>query len=136
MEEVRRKLLQDMGFSEKAIAVLDQNLNMESMSDPTISEQHQGACGDILFLTLRIEDLVITDAKFEYIGCAGLQSCASAVTSMIRGKTLEEAYGLDSRQIIDWLEGIPQQKYECAEIASTCLHKAIDNYRGTGLHVL
>jgi NifU-like protein involved in Fe-S cluster formation len=136
MDEVRRKLLLDMGFSEKAIGLLDQSLNMESMQDPTVSEQHQGTCGDILFLTLRIDKQVITDAKYEYIGCAGLQSCASAMTTMIKGITLDEAYKLDARQIIDWLEGIPQQKYECAEIASACLHKAIDNFRGATLRVL
>ena len=136
MEEVRRKLLHDMGFSEKAIGILDQDLNMESMQNPSVSEQHQGTCGDILFLTLRIEKQVITDAKYEYIGCAGLQSCASAMTAMIKQKTLDEAYELNARQIIDWLEGIPRQKYECAEIASTCLHKAIDNFRGATLRVL
>jgi len=125
-----------MGFSEKAITILDQNLNMEVMQEPTISEQHQGTCGDILFLSLHIERDLITDAKYEYIGCAGLQSCASAMTTMIRGKTIDEAYKLDARQIIDWLEGIPKQKYECAEIANSCLHKAIDNYRGTSLRVL
>jgi NifU-like protein involved in Fe-S cluster formation len=136
MEEIRHKLLSDMGFSEKAIAILDRNLNMEVMDNPTITEQHQGTCGDILFLSLRITDRMITDASFEYIGCAGLQSCASAMTEMIKGKSLEEAYRLDARQIIDWLEGIPRQKYECAEIANTCVHNAIDSYRGIALKVL
>lgn len=128
MEEIRHKLLSDMGFSEKAIIILDQNLNMEVMDNPTITEQHQGTCGDILFLSLRIKDQVISDARFEYIGCAGLQSCASAMTEMIKGKSLEDAYLLDARQIIDWLGGIPRQKYECAEIANTCLHNAIDSH--------
>ena len=136
MEEVRRKLLRDMGFSEKAIAILDQNLNMKTMHNPTISEQHQGICGDILFLSLRIENNIIKDAKYEYIGCAGLQSCASAMTTMIRGKSLDEADKLNAQQIIAWLEGIPKQKYECAEIANSALHKAINNYRGTALKVI
>lgn len=136
MDEVRYKLLQDMGFSEKAITILDQNLNMEDLQNPTIIEEHHGTCGDILFLSLRIDDNVITAAKYEYVGCAGLQSCASALTAMIRGKTVDEAYKVTPRQIIDWLEGIPEQKYECAEIASDCLHRAIDHYRGTALRVL
>ncbi len=136
MEEIRHKLLSDMGFSQKAITILDQNLNMEVMQNPTVSVQHQGTCGDILFLSLHIENNLISDAKYEYIGCAGLQSCASAMTTMIKGKTLEEADKLDAHQIIHWLEGIPKQKYECAEIANSCLHKAIDNYRGLSLRVI
>ena len=98
------------------------------MENESIKAQHQGTCGDILFLSLRIKDQVISDARFEYIGCAGLQSCASAMTEMIKGKSLEDAYLLDARQIIDWLGGIPRQKYECAEIANTCLHNAIDSH--------
>jgi hypothetical protein len=39
-----------MGFSEKAVAILEQNLNMGSMDQPSITKQHQGSCGDILFL--------------------------------------------------------------------------------------
>ena len=57
-----------MGFSKKAVAILEQNLNMGSMDQPSITKQHQGSCGDILFLSLRISDDRIVDAMYEYIG--------------------------------------------------------------------
>ena len=136
MESVRKKLLLDMGFSEKAVRILDMNMNMGTMSTPSITQQHQGTCGDILFLSLQIKDDIITDAMYEYIGCAGLQSCASALTEMIKNKDINNALKINVKDIIDFLEGIPRQKYECAEIAYNALQMAIQNYRNPELKVL
>ena len=136
MEQTRQKLLIDMGFSKKAITVLDNKINMGTMNKPSITEQHQGSCGDILFLSLKIDNNIITKALYEYIGCAGLQSCASALTTMIKGKSLEEAAKIETNDIIDYLEGIPPQKYECAEIARDTLRKALHNWKNASLKVL
>jgi nitrogen fixation NifU-like protein len=136
MNEVRQKLLLDMGFSEKAVSILEKKINMGTMNQPSITEQHQGSCGDILFLSLKIEENLIKDAMFEYIGCAGLQSCASALTELTKNKTLEEAEQIDIKEIIEYLNGIPEQKHECAEIARDTLYKAINNWRNPELKVL
>ena len=136
MEEVRQQLLLDMGFSQKAVNILEQELNMYSMENPTISAKHKGTCGDILFLSLKIENEKITNAAYEYIGCAGLQSCASALTEMIKGKSVNTALKFEIDDIINYLEGIPRQKYECAEIARDCLHKTIQNWKNPGLKVV
>jgi NifU-like protein involved in Fe-S cluster formation len=136
LEVVRKKLLLDMGFSDKAVSILDQNLNMGTMKDPSITEQHQGSCGDILFLSLKIEEGIIRDAMFEYIGCAGLQSCASALSEMIKGINLEEAEQIEIEDVINFLEGIPKKKYECAEIARDTLRKIIQNWNNPTLKVL
>jgi len=125
-----------MGFSEKAVLILEKQINIGTMNQPSITEQHQGSCGDILFLSLKIEDESIKEAMFEYIGCAGLQSCASALTEMIKNKTLEEAAKIDVNEIIDYLNGIPEQKYECAEIARDTLGKAIQNWNNPSLKVI
>jgi NifU-like protein involved in Fe-S cluster formation len=136
MKQTREKLLLDMGFSEKAVSILDKKINMGTMEQPSITEQHQGSCGDILFLSLKIDDNIIKEALYEYIGCAGLQSCASALTTMIKGKSLDEAGEIDINDIIEYLEGIPHQKYECAEIARDTLRKAIHNWKNASLKVL
>jgi NifU-like protein involved in Fe-S cluster formation len=136
LEIIRDKLLLDMGFSEKAVSILNQKLNMGTMKDPSITEQHQGSCGDILFLSLKIEGSIIHDAMYEYIGCAGLQSCASALSEMIKGRTLEEAARIEIEDIISFLEGIPEKKYECAEIARDTLRKIIHNWKNPTLKVL
>ena len=136
MDEIHRKLLLDMGFSEKAVTILDQKLNMGTLQKASITEQHQGSCGDILFLSLIIEDQTIKDAMYEYIGCAGLQSCASALTEMIKGMALQQAEKIEIENIIDYLGGIPKKKYECAEIARDTLRKAIRNWQNPELKVI
>ena len=131
MDEVREQLLEAMGFSKKAITILRENVNMYTMENPSISEKHQGSCGDILFLSLKIEKNKIQDAAYEYIGCAGLQACASGLTEMIKGKSITEAAKYEVQDIIDYLEGIPEQKYECAEISRDTLRKAVDKWKET-----
>ena len=131
MDEGRQQLLEDMGFSPKAISILENNLNMYAMENPSITEKHQGSCGDILFLSLKITSNSIENAAYEYIGCAGLQACASALTEMIKGKRLDEAANIGVKDIIDYLEGIPQQKYECAEISRDTLRKALMKWKET-----
>jgi len=79
-----------MGFSQKAITMIGQILNLGTMQNPTIAEEHQGSCGDILFLSLKIESDIIKDAMYEYIGCAGIQSCASAIIEIMRGMSLHK----------------------------------------------
>ena len=135
MDQIRQKLLLDMGFSPKAVKILQDEVNMGTMDSPSITEQHQGSCGDILFLSLKINGDIIEDARYEYIGCAGLQSCASALTSMIKGISLSEAGQIEIDQIIAYLEGIPKQKYECAEIARDALRKAIHRYLNPDLRM-
>ena len=131
MDEVREQLLEAMGFSKKAISILRDSVNMYTMENPSITEQHQGTCGDILFLSLKIDEDKIQDAAYEYIGCAGLQACASGLTEMIKGKNITEATHYEVQDIIDYLEGIPEQKYECAEISRDTLRKAIEKWKDT-----
>ena len=128
-DQMRQQLLSEMGFSDKAIGILEQNLNIGIMDSPSITAQHQGTCGDILMLSLQINDNYIQDAMYEYIGCAGLQACASALTEIIKHKDIDTLLNLEITDIIDYLESIPESKYECAEIARNTLIKAINDYK-------
>jgi NifU-like protein involved in Fe-S cluster formation len=128
-DQIRRQLLSEMGFSQNSIQILEQNLNMGIMDDPTITAQHEGSCGDILMLSLRIRNNYIEDAMYEYIGCAGLQACASAMTEMIKQKSIDSLLKFGANDIIKYLGGIPESKYECAEIARNTLYSAINEYK-------
>lgn len=125
LDETRKQLLSAMGFSEKAIAVLDQNLNIGAIDNPTVKAQHQGSCGDIMILSMKVNNQIIEDAKYEYVGCAGLQSCASALTEIIKGKDINQAKSIEAEELVEYLGGIPENKFECAEIARDTLRKAI-----------
>ena len=128
-DQVRQQLLSEMGFSQKAIHILEQNLNMGIMDDPSITAQHEGICGDILILSLRINNNYIEDGMYEYIGCAGLQACASAMTEIIKQKSIDSLLKFDANDIVEYLGGIPESKYECAEIARNTLITAINDYK-------
>lgn len=130
MDEMRKELLAALGYSKKAIDILDRELHYGLMDDPTVRVKHQAGCGDVLFLSLKIDDELISDAAFQFVGCSGLQASASGLAEMIIGKTIGDVENLDTQAIVEWLEGIPQNKYECAESASITLRKAIAEYRG------
>jgi len=129
MDEMRKELLSALGYSDKAIHLLDTELHYGVMENPTVHVKHQAGCGDVLFLSLDLDGELIRDAAFQFVGCSGLQSSASALTEMIIGKRIPEVEGIRMIDVVKWLEGIPENKYECAEAASITLRKAIEHWR-------
>jgi len=87
------------------------------------------ACGDILKVYLKIENNIIADAKFKTFGCAAAISASSLATTMVIGKTLEEAEALTNKQVIKELGGLPPQKTHCSVLAEEAIKDAIKNYR-------
>ena len=128
MDEKRIPLLQAMGYSEKAIQFILNKTNVGEIASPTVSAKNQGTCGDIMILYLSIQDNIVTEAKYDYIGCAGLQAAGSALTEMIKGKTLNSIRDIESDDILIFLGGLPKQKHECASLASITLKKALEAY--------
>jgi nitrogen fixation NifU-like protein len=127
-QEKRIPLLQAMGYPDKAIEFIINKTNVGEIPSPTLSAKNQGTCGDIMILHLKIEQDIITDAKYDYIGCAGLQAAASALTEMIIGISLRSAGKIESQDILTFLGGLPEQKHECAQLASNTLKKALETY--------
>ncbi len=117
-----------MGYPDKAIDFILNKTNVGELEKASISAKEQGTCGDIMILHLDIQDEVIREARYDYIGCAGLQAAASALTEMIRNVPLAEAQKIESKDILDYLGGLPQQKHECALLASNTLKRALKDY--------
>lgn len=86
-------------------------------------------CGDIMRITMRIEDNVIKDAKFKTFGCAAAITSSSVATELIKGKTVEEALALTNDRVLKELGGLPEQKIHCSVLAEEAIRSAIENYR-------
>ncbi len=87
------------------------------------------SCGDIMQISLKIENDVIIDAKFKTFGCAAAIATSSTATDMIKGMTVEEALKVTNKQVIETLGGLPAQKIHCSVLAEEAIKKAIEDYR-------
>lgn len=85
-------------------------------------------CGDIMRITLKIDDGVITDAKFTTFGCGSAIATSSMATEMVKGKPVEEALELSNQAVVEALDGLPAQKLHCSVLAEEAVKAAVKDY--------
>lgn len=116
-------------YNEKVMEVFKNPQHMGEVENyNAIGTVGNEVCGDIMQITMRIEDNVIKDAKFKTFGCAAAVASSSTATGLIIGKTIEEALKLTNKQVIEELEGLPPQKIHCSVLAEDAIRLAIDSY--------
>ncbi len=127
MSEVRN-LLKTSGYSDRAIEYYENHLNVGIIENPDAHSIFTGPCGDTMEIFLKITSDIITEAKFQAIGCAGSFTSGSALTKMIIGKTLIDCEKLDENDVLNHLGKMPEQKVHCARLSVLTLKKAIEQY--------
>ena len=120
-----------MAYSEKVLDHYENPRNVGKMdiTDPTVGTGMVGApaCGDVMKLQIKVEDDVITDAKFKTYGCGSAIASSSLLTEWVKGRTLQEAKDIKNTDIVEELN-LPPVKIHCSVLAEDAIKSAIKDY--------
>ena len=121
-----------MAYSDKVLDHYENPRNVGSFdkSDSSIGTGMVGApaCGDVMKLQIKVNNGIITDAKFKTYGCGSAIASSSLVTEWVKGKTLHEAGTIKNSQIAEEL-ALPPVKIHCSILAEDAIKAAINDYQ-------
>jgi len=107
------------------------NVGKMDMNDPNVGTGMVGApsCGDVMKLQIRVEDNVITDAKFKTYGCGSAIASSSLLTEWVKGKTTQQIEKIKNTDIVEALS-LPPVKIHCSVLAEDSIRAALADYQG------
>ena len=121
-----------MAYSEKVVDHYENPRNVGSFdkSDTDVGTGMVGApaCGDVMKLQIKVEDGVITDARFKTYGCGSAIASSSLVTEMVKGMTLDQASAIKNSELAEEL-ALPPVKIHCSILAEDAIKAAVADYR-------
>jgi nitrogen fixation protein NifU and related proteins len=84
--------------------------------------------GDVMRLQIKVEDGIITDARFKTYGCGSAIASSSLVTEWVKGKTLDAAATITNSEIAEEL-ALPPVKIHCSILAEDAIRAAVADYK-------
>ena len=121
-----------MAYSQQVVDHYENPRNVGSFAkdDPDVGTGMVGApaCGDVMKLQIKVQDGIITDAKFKTYGCGSAIASSSLVTEWVKGRTLDEAASIKNSQIASEL-ALPPVKIHCSILAEDAIKAAVENYK-------
>jgi nitrogen fixation protein NifU and related proteins len=117
-------------YSQKVLDHFKNPHNQGELKDAdAVGQEGNPVCGDVMKIYIKVENNVITDVKFETLGCAAAIAVSSDLTDMVKGKTLEEALKITKDDVVNDLGGLPPVKVHCSMLGVDALRQAIKNYK-------
>lgn len=112
--------------------VLDHFLNPRNVGDVPdadgVGEVGAVSCGDVMRITIKVQDGRITEARFRTYGCGTAIATSSMATEMVKGRTLDEAAKFSNEALSNALGGIPAAKAHCPVLAEEAVKAAVADY--------
>jgi nitrogen fixation NifU-like protein len=123
-----------MKYSEKVIDHFTNPRNVGVVEDADgVGRIGNPVCGDMMEMSVKIDNGIISDVKFRTFGCGAAIATSSMATELIKGKEIDEALELTNRAIAEALGGLPPVKMHCSVLAADALKMALaDYYRRQG----
>ena len=121
-----------MAYSDKVLDHYTNPRNVGSLdkNSPEVGTGLVGApeCGDVMKLQIKVEDGIITDAKFKTFGCGSAIASSSLATEWVKGKTVDEALQIKNTEIVKELS-LPPVKIHCSVLAEDAIRAAIGDWK-------
>jgi nitrogen fixation NifU-like protein len=118
-----------MEYSEKVMDHFMNPRNMGEIEDASgVGTVGNAKCGDIMKISLKIEDNIVLDAKFKTFGCGAAVATSSIATELVIGKSVDDALRLSNRAVMEALDGLPPEKIHCSCLAEEAVHAALWDY--------
>jgi len=113
-------------YSPQLLEHFEHPRNTGEVTNPDASAQVENpACGDVLKLTLRLKDDRIVDVRFQAKGCVPAMACGSAVTELVKGRTIAQARALRPLDVEHAVGGLPQASSHASHLAIDALTAAV-----------
>jgi len=97
----------------------------EIAGSPAVAQVGDPATGDVLKISLKIVDGVVVQALFKSFGCTAAIASGSIATTLVVGRTIEEAGRLTNLEVVQALGGLPESKIQCSVLAQQAIQEAL-----------
>jgi len=124
-----------MNYSKEVLEHFTNPHNQGVISDPDgVGMVGNPVCGDLMKIYLKVKknkkgEEIISDIKFETLGCASAIATSSMITDLAKGTAIERACKITRDDVAEALNGLPPIKMHCSNLASEALVAAIENYK-------
>jgi nitrogen fixation protein NifU and related proteins len=109
-------------YSARLLDYFQHPRNAGEVANPDAAvEVENPACGDILRLTVKVESGRIAEIRFRAKGCVPAMACGSALTELVKGRTLKEARQLRRQELLEAVERLPEASSHASQLAMDAL---------------
>jgi len=131
VEELEQRVIEQARavYSDKVVNEFYNPKNVGRMPESDARGLVHGWCGDTMEIYLRLKRARIEKASFVTDGCGPTVACGSMLTTMVQGMSLEEASEVRPADLLEALDGLPQESAHCADLAVSTLQNALLNWR-------